>query len=102
MLLKERMSPVEFKQWLEKRTREFAVATFKLLDALLKKNSTRVIAFQLGKSASSIGSNYREVNRAESSDDFRHKLSIAMKEASESTYWHEVLTDLYPTYEAIS
>lgn len=97
----ERMDPVAFKQWLEDRTRVFAVAVFKLLDALPKKNSTRVIASQLAKSASSIGANYREANRAESADDFGHKIQIAMKEASESCYWFEILADLYPMHEVI-
>ena len=97
----ERMDPVEFKQWLEVRTRAFAVASLKFLDALPKKNSTRVVAFQLGKSATSMGANYREANRAESRVDFGHKLQIAMKEASESVYWLEVLSGLYPMHETI-
>ena len=97
----ERMDPVEFKQWLEARTRAFAVASLKFLDALPKKNSTKIVAFQLGKSATSIGANYREANRAESRVDFGHKLQIAMKEASESVYWLEVLSGLYPMHEKI-
>ena len=97
----ERMDPVEFKQWLEARTRAFAVASLKFLDALPKKNSTKIVAFQLGKSATSIGANYREANRAESRVDFGHKLQIAMKEASESVYWLEVLSGLYPMHETI-
>ena len=95
------MDPVEFKQWLEDRTRAFAVASLKFLDALPKKNSTKIVAFQLGKSATSIGANYREANRAESRVDFGHKLQIAMKEASESVYWLELLSGLYPMHETI-
>lgn len=90
----ERMSPLEFKLWLEKRTARFAVEVFRLLDSLADSPSLRVISFQLGKSASSIGANYHEANRAESKDDFVHKLAIALKEASESAYWLEVLTGL--------
>ena len=98
--MKERMDPVEFKNLLEKRTRVFATTIFRLLDALPEKNSTRVIVYQLGKSASSIGANYREANRAESRVDFGHKLQIALKEANESVYWLEILTDLYPMHAA--
>ncbi len=98
--MKERMDPMEFRNLLEKRTRVFATTIFRLLDALPKKNSTRVIIHQLGKSASSIGTNYREANRAESRDDFGHKLQIALKEANESVYWLEILTDLYPMHAA--
>ena len=97
----ERMTALEFKKWLEVRTREFATATFRYLDALPKKNSTRVIVYQLGKSASSIGANYREANRAESGDDFVHKVSIAQKEASETHYWLQVLAGLYPELAVI-
>ena len=95
------MTNLEFKTQLERRTKEFAVAAFQYLDALPKKVSTRVIAYQLGKSASSIGANYREANRGESREDFGHKLQIALKEASETCYWLEVLSDLYPTHETV-
>lgn len=95
------MNNLEFKTQLEKRTRDFAVRTFKYLDALPKRESTRVIAYQLGKSASSIGANYREANRGESRDDFGHKLQIALKESSETCYWLEVLSVLYPAHETV-
>ena len=94
----ERMAPLEFKKWLEKRTKDFSVAVLKYLDALPKKSSSSVIANQLARSASSIGANYREANRGESGIDFRHKISIALKEANETLYWFEILVDLYPTH----
>ena len=59
----------------------------------------RVIALQLGKSASSMGANYREANRGESRDDFGHKIQIVVKEASESCYWLEILCELNPDSE---
>jgi four helix bundle protein len=34
-----------------------------------------------------VGANYREANRAESHDDFIHKIGIVEKEASETCYW---------------
>jgi len=86
---------------LERRTMDFSVAVFRVLDALPKKTSTRVVAFQLGKSASSIGANYRESTRAESRADFGHKLQIALKEAAESCYWLEILLELYPMHATI-
>jgi four helix bundle protein len=36
------------------------------------------------------GTNYREANRAESHDDFIHKIGIVEKEASETCYWLEL------------
>ena len=89
---------LEFKNALEKRMKDFSVAVFRFLDALPKKNSTRVIAYQLGKSASSIGANYREANRGESKADFAHKIQIALKEAAETCYWLDILADLYPMH----
>ena len=85
-----------FKRELEERTANFAVAVFRCLDSLPASASSRVIAFQLGKSASSVGANYREANRAESLDDFIHKLGIVLKECSESLYWLDLLVKLYP------
>ena len=84
-----------FKKSLEKRTSKFAIAVFRALDALPHAVSSKVIAFQLGKSASSVGANYREANRAESLDDFNYKIGIVLKECSESLYWLEMLQELY-------
>ena len=97
--MSERIDPKVFREKLERRLTVLAVMTFRYLDALPKKSSTSVISYQLGKSASSIGANYHEANRAESRDDFTHKIQIALKEASESCYWFGVLAELYPTHE---
>ena len=88
---------LKFKRELEERTANFAVAVFRCLDGLPSKVSSRVIAFQLGKSASSVGANYREANRAESADDFSHKIGITLKECSESLYWLTLLDKLHLT-----
>ena len=48
---------------------------------------------QLLKSGASIGANYRDANRAESKADLVHKLAIAEKEASETVYWLELMTE---------
>jgi four helix bundle protein len=52
-----------------------------------------VIGYQLLKSGTSIGANYREVNRAQSHDDFVHKLGICEKEAAETEYWLELAVE---------
>ena len=86
---------LEFKKKLEERTSAFAVAVFKVLDTLPLVVSSKVISYQLGKSASSVGANYREANRSESLDDFVHKIGITLKECSESLYWLDLLRRLY-------
>ena len=90
------MTKEEFKKWLKARTRTFAVQVFHFVDELPKATSTQVISFQLAKSASSMGANYREATRAESGADFAHKIGIVEKESDETLFWLEVLADLYP------
>jgi len=89
------------KKALENRTMRFAVAVFKMLRSMPASIDSRVIGFQLGKSASSIGANYREANRCESKDDFIHKIGIVLKEASETAYWLEILSELNPGEESL-
>jgi S23 ribosomal protein. len=84
----------EFKQELEVRTRRFAVQILNALASLPERRVLKVIVYQLAKSATSVGANYREANRAESKDDFVHKLGIVVKEASETVYWLELLMHL--------
>jgi four helix bundle protein len=49
-----------------------------------------VIRYQMVKAGTSVGANYREANRAESRNDFVHKIAIVEKEASETQYWLEI------------
>ena len=100
--MNERMTNAEFKVWLKERTRKFAVEVFRLIDVLPASPSTRVISFQLGKSASSIGANYREATRASSNADFIFKVGLCEKESDESLFWLEVLTDMYPPTQLCS
>lgn len=95
------MTNREFREELENRTAEYAVEVFKYLRNLPSDVSTKVIAHQLGKSASSIGANYHEANRSESRDDFVHKVAIAVKEANESCYWFKVLKGLCGSNERL-
>ena len=99
--MRSKEEKLEFKKGLETRTLDFSIRVFKLLNALPKNSAMRVISYQLGKSASSIGANYREANRAESGEDFVHKVSIALKEASETHYWLQVLAGLYSEHDVI-
>lgn len=53
--------------------------------------STRVINYQLIKSATSTGANHRAAGRARSRAEFYSKLSITMEEADETIYWLEII-----------
>jgi len=75
---------------LEERTKKFAVRVVKAVGGFSKTSEGQIIGRQLLKSGTSIGANYREANRAESRDDFIHKVGIAEKEAAETIYWLEI------------
>ena len=96
------MTNGEFKVELEKRTVDFSVAVLRLLRKIPIGIESRNIKNQLARSATAIGSNYREANRAESRSDFVHKIAVVAKEASESEYWLLLLKELYPTILEIS
>ncbi|MCA6380599.1 MAG: four helix bundle protein [Cytophagales bacterium] len=79
---------------LQKRTKEFAKRVFKLTDRLSYSQASKVITYQLLKSASSVAANYRAVNRAKSDDDFTNKLKIVLEEADESNFWLTFISDI--------
>ena len=78
---------------LEQRTKEFSLILIRFLQSLPKNYLGEALGRQLLKSGTSIGANYREANRAESKADFIHKLAIVEKEASETVYWLELMTE---------
>jgi four helix bundle protein len=75
---------------LEQRTKVFAVRTIRFVAAMPKNKVADVLGYQLLRSSTSIGANYREANRAASRNDFIHKISIVEKEAAETQYWLEL------------
>jgi four helix bundle protein len=76
---------------LERRTKDFALNIVQFVTSLPKNKVADALGYQVLKSGTSVGANYREANRAESHDDFIHKIGIVEKEASESEYWLELL-----------
>ena len=81
------------KRDLEKRTKQFALKIIKFVASLPKNQITNVMGYQLLKASTSVGANYREANRAESRNDFIHKIGVVEKEASESQYWLELFDE---------
>ena len=63
-----------------------------LLHKFLKEEKKEfVMSNQLLRSGTSIGANVAEAEQAQSSPDFVSKMSIALKEASETKYWIRLL-----------
>ena len=72
------------------KSRQFAKRIVKLYQ-FLKGKEIDEIRKQVLRSGTSIGANIAESVFSESKIDFKHKLSIALKEANETQYWLEVL-----------
>jgi four helix bundle protein len=68
----------------------FAIRIVNLYKFLCEKNEF-VMSKQILRSGTSIGANIAESSRAESDNDFIHKLSISRKEGQETMYWLELL-----------
>ena len=75
------------------RTKQFALRIIRLYQELSKSVEAQVIGKQILRSGTSIGANYREARRAYSKPDFLNKISICIKEADETLYWLELLTE---------
>ena len=74
------MTNNEFKIKLERRTVEFSVAVIMMLRKIPGGLESKNIREQVMRSATAVGANYREANRAESSADFVHKIGVVAKE----------------------
>ncbi len=73
------------------KSKAFAIRIIKLYQYLTNEKKEFVLSKQLLRSGTSIGANIKEASRAQSKPDFISKNSIALKEASETEYWLELL-----------
>ena len=69
---------------------EFAVAIVNLVDGVTVPKSS-YMTDQLARAGTSVGANIHEAQYAQGKKDFISKLEIALKEASETGYWLELL-----------
>ena len=70
---------------------DFAVRIVNLRKYLTREHKEFVLSKQLLRSGTSIGANVSEAQRGQSTADFTAKMSIALKEASETEYWIKLL-----------
>ena len=70
---------------------EFSVRVVNLYRHLCDEHKEFVMSKQLLRSGTSIGANIHEAEYAQSKADFIAKMFIALKEASETEYWLQVL-----------
>ncbi len=71
----------------------FSLRCVRLYKYLCSRDGNYIIGKQLLRSGTSIGANVREALRAQTRPDFITKLNVALKEASETEYWIELLRD---------
>ena len=75
------------------KTKSFALRIIKLYKYLTLVSDMKeyVMSKQVLRCGTSIGANVKEALRGQSKADFRTKMNIALKEASETEYWLELL-----------
>lgn len=73
------------------KSKTFALRIIKLYKYLKDNQVDYILLKQFLKSGTSIGANVKEAIRGQSKPDFYAKLNIALKEASETEYWLELL-----------
>ncbi len=73
------------------KSENFAVRIVNAYKYLTSEKNEYVMSKQLLRSGTSIGANVKEGIRGQSKPDFYAKFNIALKEASETEYWLEIL-----------
>jgi four helix bundle protein len=73
------------------RTRDFSLAVIRFYSGLPREASAQVLGRQLLRSATSVGAQYREAQRAKSAADFVSKSEGALQELDETAYWLELI-----------
>ena len=76
------------------RTFWFGISCLKFLRTLPNDAEYRLIRYQLGKSATSLGANYEESQAGSSKADFKNKVKISLRETRESNYWLRIIKAL--------
>ncbi|MBD1396672.1 four helix bundle protein [Pontibacter sp. JH31] len=89
----ERESNFAFGEAMKKRSKDFALRTVRLFQALPKSAEAYIMGKQVLRSATSVAANYRAACRARSGAEFVAKIGIALEEADETQFWLELLEE---------
>ena len=79
------------KDALKERTMVFALNVLEVIDDMPRSQKGKVISYQLTRSATSVGANYRAACRARSKAEYIAKLQIVLEEADESHFWLQLI-----------
>jgi len=93
------------KSVLREKSYAFAIRIVKMCQYLQKDKKELVLSKQLIRSGTAIGALLKEAEFGQSKSDFISKMHIALKEANETEYWLNLLSDTgyleNPGYESI-
>lgn len=78
---------------LKARTTTFSLRVIKMYSSLPKSTVAQVLGKQVLRSATSVGANYREADRARSRAEFISKMGDCLRELDETAYWLELFVE---------
>ena len=87
---------------IEDKSFAFAIRIVNLYKHLNESKKEFILSKQLLRSGTSIGANVAQTEQAQSTPDFVSKMSIALKETSETKYWIRLLASTSYLTEAES
>jgi four helix bundle protein len=79
---------------LKKRNQKFAIDCWFLCSKMPKSREFNAFVNQLIRSSSSVGANFRALQRAKSTKDFINKFKIVEEEVDESMFWLEMFVEV--------
>ncbi|MEL1245694.1 four helix bundle protein [Flavobacterium sp. DGU11] len=75
------------------RTKQYSLLIINLVEKLPVTTASKIVAYQIAKSGTSVGANYRAVCRARSDREFISKMEIVLEEADETLFWLEIISE---------
>ena len=75
------------------KSKKFALTIIGIYKSIVADQHEYVMSKQILRSGTSIGANVKEAIRGQRKPDFYAKMNIALKEASETEYWLELLVE---------
>ena len=76
---------------IKRKSRDFAIDIVRTYQWLCEEKHEYIMSKQILRSGTSVGANVAEGVRGQSKADFYAKMSISLKEASETSFWLDIL-----------
>ena len=84
------MTNKEFNDHFRNRTMAFVISVLRFIETVPNNSATRVMNYQLTKSSTSMGANFRAFCRGRSRNERFSKICIVVEETDETLFWLEV------------